>query len=199
MNYGQIIFHLEDYYNYGGVISTTAKGIQIITDPQPPEEVEDDKFVIEDGSINIYENLINNQKWDKVGIQAPPGTQFLLNGQKFIIGPSGIYELSDVNITELYFKPLQEYTIDEVTTQTYLTNGKQIMKTALVDYSQEIKNFVLDTQENIEYYKNKTEEYIALYETGYNQYQVGINGIYNLKGYQVQKNIIIDYREVSDI
>ena len=106
----------EDYYNYGGYVSTGGEngGIIQIEKPSAPVKINNSEFKIEDGSINIYENLINNQKWDKVGIQAPPGTQFLLNGQEFIIGPSGIYELSDVNIINLKFIPLEKYTIDEL-------------------------------------------------------------------------------------
>ena len=84
--------------------------------------------------------------------------------------------------------------INKEATEIYLSSGKNIMQDAINEYSQKIKGLSLDTQENIDWYKKITEEYISLYETGYNQYQVGVNGIYDSNGYQVQKNIIIDYR-----
>lgn len=196
MNYGQIIFHLEDYYNYGGVISTTTSGeIQVIIEPKPPEESVGGEFEISDGSINIYEDLLNGTEWDKVGIQAPPGTKFILNNKEFIIGPSGIYELSNVIINQLYFLPLNKYKIDTNNTNTNLNEGKEIMQDALANYRSQTLRLTLDSQENIDLYKQITEEYITLYETGYNQYQVGLNGIYEQDGFQIQKNIIIDYRE----
>ena len=68
------------------------------------------------------------------------------------------------------------------------------MQTALIDYSDYIKGLELNDTNTPEY-KVETEKYIAAYEEGYNLYQVGLNGIYAPDGYQIQKNIIIDYKE----
>ena len=213
MNYGQIIFHLEDYYNYGGIISTSSGGIiQPILNPLPPSENEiksETKLLLEDGSINIYKNLISTNKeewWNKVGVQAPPGTKIQLNDKEIIIGPSGIYELSNVIISNFYFVPLTNYKKNEEETQKALTDGKKIMQDALNSYNYQTKGMDLNDKDVIELYKQLTEIYIKHYEAGYNQYQVGLNGVYEADEndlYQLQKNIIIDYRmvdkeEVSD-
>lgn len=198
MDYGQIIFHLEDYYNYGGIISTTNSGkIERIENPAAPEK---DTLILEnDNSINIYNNLVVSEYWDKIGIQAPPGTRFILNTQEFIIGPSGVYELSEVIINNLRFIPLTNFEKDEDATQAALKAGKEKMQDALNNYSAQIHNLEL-TEVNVENYKENTEKYILDYEEGYNQYQIGLNGVYienQNQFHQVQKNIIIDYRLVE--
>ena len=76
MNYGQIIFHLEDYYNYGGIISTTTEGIKNV-EPAAPIKISDTEYDMpeQDNSINIYKELVpTGIHWTKIGIQAPAGT-----------------------------------------------------------------------------------------------------------------------------
>lgn len=67
----------------------------------------DQDFSAQEDLITIIRkkhNLINFKGLVKIGIQAPVGTKFMLNGQKIRIGATGIYELDyTVNIKELYF------------------------------------------------------------------------------------------------
>lgn len=57
--------------------------------------------------INIISRL--NSRYEgltylkKIGLQAPSGFLFSMNGEEFYIGKSGIYEIQDINITNLSF------------------------------------------------------------------------------------------------
>lgn len=42
-----------------------------------------------------FENGFNNLKANKIGIQAPAGTEFELNGNKMVIGRTGVYQFED--------------------------------------------------------------------------------------------------------
>ena len=51
----------------------------------------------------------------KLGIQAPIGTKFVLNGETIRIGATGVYELDYcVNIMELYFIEETEALVDYI-------------------------------------------------------------------------------------
>ena len=51
----------------------------------------------------------------KLGIQAPVGTKFVLNGETIRIGATAIYELDyTVNIKELYFVEDTEALVDYI-------------------------------------------------------------------------------------
>lgn len=54
--------------------------------------------------IRKKHNLVDFKGLMKLGIQAPVGTKFVINGETIRIGATGIYELDyTVNIKELYF------------------------------------------------------------------------------------------------
>lgn len=54
--------------------------------------------------IRKKHNLVDFKGLMKLGIQAPVGTKFVINGEIIRIGATGIYELDyTVNIKELYF------------------------------------------------------------------------------------------------
>ena len=54
--------------------------------------------------IRTKHKLANFKGLIKLGIQAPVGTKFVINGETIRIGATGIYELDQtVNIRELYF------------------------------------------------------------------------------------------------
>lgn len=65
--------------------------------------------------IRVKHNLPNFKGLVKLGIQAPVGTKFVINGQTIRIGATGIYELDQtVNIQELYFIEDTEALVDYV-------------------------------------------------------------------------------------
>jgi hypothetical protein len=78
----------------------------------------DQVFNAEDSVITIIRkkhNLIDFKGLVKLGIQAPVGTKFVLNGETIRIGATGIYELDyTVNIKELYFLENTEALVDYI-------------------------------------------------------------------------------------
>lgn len=69
--------------------------------------------IIDSSSIKLHllTNIITklNARYDslaylkKMGLQGPPGLLFSMNGEEFHMGKSGIYEIQDINITNLSF------------------------------------------------------------------------------------------------
>lgn len=78
----------------------------------------DQIFDARDSVITIIRkkhNLIDFKGLVKLGIQAPVGTKFVLNGETIRIGATGIYELDyTVNIKELYFLEDTEALVDYI-------------------------------------------------------------------------------------
>lgn len=147
---GQIVYNLQDYQQSGGRISTSGSNVfATIVDTDPGYKA---------NRINIYENVVSHydgQRFQKVGIQAAPGTQFILNGTKgMIVGRNGIYELDeDIVITELSFVKPRNYVLDQdQTTQKLnagikaLTTAENVRKTDLanLDKKYEIKDLLVD-------------------------------------------------------
>jgi hypothetical protein len=65
--------------------------------------------------IRKKHNLIDFKGLVKLGIQAPVGTKFVINGETIRIGATGIYELDyTVNIKELYFIEETEALVDYI-------------------------------------------------------------------------------------
>ena len=63
-------------------------------------------------------NLVNfyggAKQFNKLGIQAPPGTKAVINGKEIMVGRTGIYELDeDIAITTLRFERPRKYIKDE--------------------------------------------------------------------------------------
>lgn len=67
----------------------------------------DQTFAAEENLISLIRkkhNLIDFRGLVKLGIQAPVGTKFVINGELIRMGATGIYELDyTVNVKELYF------------------------------------------------------------------------------------------------
>ena len=78
----------------------------------------DQTFVAGDSIIMIIRkkhNLIDFKGLVKLGIQAPVGTKFVINGETIRIGATGIYELDyTVNIKEFYFLEETEALVDYI-------------------------------------------------------------------------------------
>lgn len=91
--------------------------------------------------FNPYSDLIaqigsaGTTQLTKVGVQAPPGTQMVLNQLKQImIGRTGIYELDeDIAITELYFIQPQNYERDTDAEELAKTEGQQKIEEAMTE------------------------------------------------------------------
>ena len=78
----------------------------------------DQTFAAGENLISIIRKkhkLIDFKGLVKLGIQAPIGTKFVLNGEMIRIGATGVYELDYcVNIMELYFIEETEALVDYI-------------------------------------------------------------------------------------
>ena len=70
-----------------------------------------DGIVLDNIQLKSLTNILTNlqSRYDgltylkKMGLQGPPGLLFSMNGEEFYIGKTGIYEIQDINITNLSF------------------------------------------------------------------------------------------------
>ena len=98
----------------------------------------DGKHYISSG-IDIYNDVVNAsgaRQFVKVGIQAPPGAQIVMNTSKTImVGRTGIYELDeDIAITNMYFVRPKNYIKDDVETENKKQEGERLIKEAKITY-----------------------------------------------------------------
>lgn len=59
------------------------------------------------------EKVTKNTIWTKIGIQAPAGTKFKINGNTFYMGPNEIFELNGLDIYSFQFARQNEYVYDD--------------------------------------------------------------------------------------
>lgn len=170
--------------------------------------------------IDIFNNIVtayNARQFNKLGIQAPPGTQVVMNSAKTImVGRTGMYELDDnINITNLYFVRPRKYIKDEEASADALSRGTQGMmtantsrETALAEFYKNNPNEPDQTTDPDAYkaywdaYNSIQQNYIVAYQEALNLYNQGSNGIYVLpnssninaeENYQDLYNIIVDF------
>lgn len=170
--------------------------------------------------INIFEDIIKAygaKQVNKVGVQAPPGTQVVINNSKTImIGRTGMYELDeDISITNMYFVRPRKYIKDEVASKQALEQGEQGMKNAESQRQADLNQFHTnwpnipdkdnDYDNYIAYweaYNDIQEKYINAYEEALSLFNQGSNGIYILpnpnnvnapENFQDLYNVIVDF------
>ena len=169
---------------------------------------------------DIYQDIVHNyggaSQFTKIGIQAPPGTRAVLNGNKTImIGRTGIYELDeDIAVTNLYFIRPRKYKRDDEASNALIDSGMQAMiaaeqerKTSLDQLNKQFPN-VPDDVNDANYdvywstYEGIQETYSGKYEKGLLDYNVGKNGVYVLpnpanidapENYEDLYNVIVDF------
>ena len=90
--------------------------------------------------LDIYNDIVSQFKkgnFNKLGIQAPPGTKFYINSSAspIMIGRTGIYELDeDINVSSLKFEAPKNYELNEGKTQEHLVEGINQTKAAKTFY-----------------------------------------------------------------
>lgn len=169
---------------------------------------------------DIFTDIVNQigaSQFNKVGIQASPGTQIVMNNAKTImVGRTGIYELDDdIAITAMYFVRPRKYEKDEEASAEAIEQGVARMQAAEDARERVLEQFYLDNpvipdretdpegyQAYWDAYNNIQMTYIASYQEALNLYNSGINGIYVLpnpgdvdapENYQDLYNVIIDF------
>lgn len=176
---------------------------------------------ISSSGIDIFSDVVaayGASQFNKLGIQAPPGTKVVMNNTKTImIGRTGMYELdNNINISNMYFIRPKKYVKDESTSQALIEQGTEEMLQADIDRSiamQELESqypagIPSQTEDPDGYtaywlaYNNIQSTYIVDYQTGLANYNRGVNGIYVLpnptspeaeENYQDLFNIIVDF------
>lgn len=187
-NIGQIYYNVLNTAN--GTYETSAKGSNIFSDV-----------------VAAY----GAQQFNKLGIQAPPGTKVVINDTKTImIGRTGIYELDDnIVILSLRFIKPRKYVKDIEASDKLIESGKQKMLEAESIRSNSMEQLQEDYPDGSimddEYWKRYNEiqaVYIEAYQLGLDDYNLGVNGVYVLpnqsnleaeENYQDLYNVIIDF------
>lgn len=171
--------------------------------------------------LDIYNDIVSQFKkgnFNKLGIQAPPGTKFYINSSTspIMIGRTGIYELDeDINVSSLKFEAPKNYELNEGKTQEHLVEGINQTKAAKTFYDNYMTKIAglpgnKDSQGNYtaQYWKdynviykggtlsnneNIETGYSAQMEGAYSSMIQGINGVYDVKGVKEINNVIIDF------
>lgn len=154
--------------------------------------------------VNIFQDIVKAYgatSFTKVGVQAPPGTQMILNDKTIMVGRTGIYELDeDISITTMRFIQPQVYEKDEAETQIAKEQGEAGMKAAEEARSKALDSLHTrygDTRNDAywEEYNNIQAIYIEAYKAALNKYNQGCNGIYILvkDSYKDLDNVIVDF------
>lgn len=167
------------YYNVNG---ETSPNNFIIYDKDNPSSV---NIVTQYGGETCY--------FIKLGIQAPAGTQFVVNEKKIMVGRTGIYELDDdIQINSLYFVPPKIYELDIEQTNLAEQNGIAQINSAVKILDDTMKDTNLGSgakQQQCEVQINALQEGNALLSKGLNGIYVANTEVQNLD----LENIIIDF------
>ena len=171
--------------------------------------------------LDIYNDIISQFKkgnFNKLGIQAPPGTKFYINSSTspIMVGRTGIYELDEsINVISLKFEAPKNYELNEGKTQEHLVEGINQTKAAknfYDTYMAKIAGLSGNTDSQGNYTSQYWKDYNVIYQGGtlsngenievgysaqmegaYNSMIQGINGVYDEKGVKEINNVIIDF------
>lgn len=167
----------------------------------------DGKHYISSG-IDIYNDIVSAssaKQFTKVGIQAPPGAQVVMNASKTImIGRTGIYELDeDIVITSMKFVRPTVYIKDEKESESKKQEGEKIIKEAKVALEAAIAALGEEpTDPTSDAYKTywngyneANETYIAAFQRGNAILNQGLNGVYKEDKTVIGEldNVIVDF------
>ena len=167
----------------------------------------DGKHYISSG-IDIYNDIVSAssaKQFTKVGIQAPPGAQVVMNASKTImIGRTGIYELDeDIVITSMKFVRPTVYIKDEEESESKKQEGEKIIKEAKAALEAAIAALgeepVDPTSDAYKTYWNgyneANETYITAFQKGSAILNQGLNGVYKEDKTVIGEldNVIVDF------
>lgn len=167
----------------------------------------DGKHYISSG-IDIYSDIVSAssaKQFTKVGIQAPPGAQVVMNASKTImIGRTGIYELDeDIVITSMKFVRPTVYVKDEEESESKKQEGEKIIKeakaaleAAIAALGEEPTDPTSDAYKTYwNGYNEANETYIAVFQKGSAILNQGLNGVYKEDKTVIGEldNVIVDF------
>lgn len=158
--------------------------------------------------IDIYNDIVSAssaKQFTKVGIQAPPGAQVVMNASKTImIGRTGIYELDeDIVITSMKFVRPTVYIKDEKESESKKQEGEKIIKeakmaleAAIAALGEEPADPTSDAYKTYwNGYNEANETYIAAFQKGRAILNQGLNGVYKEDKTVIGEldNVIVDF------
>lgn len=167
----------------------------------------DGKHYISSG-IDIYNDIVSAssaKQFTKVGIQAPPGAQVVMNASKTImIGRTGIYELDeDIVITSMKFVRPTVYIKDEEESESKKQEGEKIIKeakaaleAAIAALGEEPTDPTSDAYKTYwNGYNEANETYITAFQKGSVILNQGLNGVYKEDKTVIGEldNVIVDF------
>ncbi len=167
----------------------------------------DGKHYISSG-IDIYNDIVSAssaKQFTKVGIQAPPGAQVVMNASKTImIGRTGIYELDeDIVITSMKFVRPTVYIKDEKESESKKQEGEKIIKeakaaleAAIAALGEEPTDPTSDAYKTYwNGYNEANETYITAFQKGSAILNQGLNGVYKEDKTVIGEldNVIVDF------
>lgn len=167
----------------------------------------DGKHYISSG-IDIYNDIVSAssaKQFTKVGIQAPPGAQVVMNASKTImIGRTGIYELDeDIVITSMKFVRPTVYIKDEEESESKKQEGEKIIKeakaaleAAIAALGEEPTDPTSDAYKTYwSGYNEANETYITAFQKGSAILNQGLNGVYKEDKTVIGEldNVIVDF------
>lgn len=167
----------------------------------------DGKHYISSG-IDIYNDIVSAssaKQFTKVGIQAPPGAQVVMNASKTImIGRTGIYELDeDIVITSMKFVRPTVYIKDEKESESKKQEGEKIIKeakaaleAAIAALGEEPTDPTSDAYKTYwNGYNEANETYITAFQKGSAILNQGLNGVYKEDKTIIGEldNVIVDF------
>ena len=167
----------------------------------------DGKHYISSG-IDIYNDIVSAssaKQFTKVGIQAPPGAQVVMNASKTImIGRTGIYELDeDIVITSMKFVRPTVYIKDEKESESKKQEGEKIIKeakaaleAAIAALGEEPTDPTSDAYKTYwNGYNEANETYITAFQKGRAILNQGLNGVYKEDKTVIGEldNVIVDF------
>lgn len=167
----------------------------------------DGKHYISSG-IDIYNDIVSAssaKQFTKVGIQAPPGAQVVMNASKTImIGRTGIYELDeDIVITSMKFVRPTVYIKDEKESESKKQEGEKIIKeakmaleAAIAALGEEPADPTSDAYKTYwNGYNEANETYITAFQKGSAILNQGLNGVYKEDKTVIGEldNVIVDF------
>lgn len=167
----------------------------------------DGKHYISSG-IDIYNDIVSAssaKQFTKVGIQAPPGAQVVMNASKTImIGRTGIYELDeDIVITSMKFVRPTVYIKDEKESESKKQEGEKIIKeakaaleAAIAALGEEPTDPTSDAYKTYwNGYNEANETYIVAFQKGSAILNQGLNGVYKEDKTVIGEldNVIVDF------
>ena len=168
----------------------------------------DGKNYISSSGIDIYKDIVNAssaKQFTKVGIQAPPGAQVVMNESKTImIGRTGIYELDeDIAITSMRFVRPTIYIKDDEESESKKQEGEKIIKeakaaleAAIAALGEEPSDSTSDAYKAYwNGYNEANETYIIAFQKGSAILNQGLNGVYKKDESSIGEldNVIVDF------